>query len=413
MKSRDDFSQKTKDTLAKRVGYHCSNPNCMRLTIGLKQGQLDSALSLGEAAHITAASEGGPRFDSLLTTNERRSISNGLWLCSTCATLIDRDEQFYTTALLHDWKKIAEKKASDAITIPFLTQIEKNEENFSYTREKSFYMSLNLDNKLSEFKMKMKIHNPTFLLEGSENYEISQGFLTLNDNKRPYEEIEIRRFNLFGNERLDIFGRYFQVIISITNGSPDNYFFGYDINFDNVKRRLTGFENLIPIIKSEKLTFFLPKYNKSIPIIRSNDPTRESLLRKSTGNIELMEKISDIQDYFDITFDLPYSTESETVEKMEIIYNSITGKECLNLIGIPDEEIDFNVLESFVIEKTLLTTKDIITDVIEILDYRFTPKNYYILSGEMAFNPSTQLWEINKSGIAVNCTFRCEKVIQS
>ena len=32
--SRDDFSPKIKETLAKRAGYLCSNPNCKQLTVG-------------------------------------------------------------------------------------------------------------------------------------------------------------------------------------------------------------------------------------------------------------------------------------------------------------------------------------------------------------------------------------------
>lgn len=110
MNFRDDFTQKTKDILAKRVGYICSNPNCMRMTVGPKQGEADSALSLGQAAHITAASVGGPKYDKTLTTQERKSVNNGLWLCYSCATLIDRGELYYTKELLHSWKESAEKK---------------------------------------------------------------------------------------------------------------------------------------------------------------------------------------------------------------------------------------------------------------------------------------------------------------
>ena len=31
---RDDFSQRTKDLLANRVGWKCSNPNCRKATRG-------------------------------------------------------------------------------------------------------------------------------------------------------------------------------------------------------------------------------------------------------------------------------------------------------------------------------------------------------------------------------------------
>ncbi|MBX8937754.1 hypothetical protein [Enterococcus gilvus] len=410
MKSRDDFSQKTKDTLAKRVAYHCSNPDCMRQTVGPKQGTSDSALSLGQAAHITAASIGGPRFNSSMTREERKSIHNGLWLCCSCATLIDRDEQYYTAELLNAWKVLAEKNASDAITKPILNHIEKNKKQFSYKKENSLYMSLDLDEKLSEFKRIMKRNNLAFSLEGPENYAVSHGFLTLNNNKRPHEEIEIRKFKLLRYERLDIFGRYFQVIISITDGVPDNFLFTFDINFNDVKRRLTGFENLLPILESKKLTFSIPDYKDAIPIQTANMPEWENQLLQSRGSIKLMENIIDIQEHFGITFNLPHPAETGTVEKIDIIYNSIIGKECLNLSGIPDELIDSEDRKPNVIEKTLLTPENNFTETIELLNYRFIPVDYYILPGMMDFNQTTQLWEINNSGVPVTCTFKCEQI---
>jgi hypothetical protein len=74
---RDDFPQKTKETLAKRVAYHCSNPECKMLTIGPNSDK-DKASNIGVAAHITAASEGGPRYDTSITSEQRASINNGI-----------------------------------------------------------------------------------------------------------------------------------------------------------------------------------------------------------------------------------------------------------------------------------------------------------------------------------------------
>lgn len=106
-KNRDDFSQQVKDTLAKRVGYHCSNPNCQKPTIGAQEGDTKS-INIGIAAHIAAAAPGGPRYDSSMTSEERSSIDNGIWLCSNCSIMIDRDEHKYTIELLKKWKKQAE-----------------------------------------------------------------------------------------------------------------------------------------------------------------------------------------------------------------------------------------------------------------------------------------------------------------
>lgn len=71
----------------------------------------NKSLSIGKAAHITAASEGGPRYDRNLTSAQRKHISNGIWLCSSCADIIDLDEDTYPTTLLKDWVASAERHA--------------------------------------------------------------------------------------------------------------------------------------------------------------------------------------------------------------------------------------------------------------------------------------------------------------
>lgn len=111
---RDDFSVKTKEELAKRVGYLCSNPQCRKTTIGAQDGQ-GGTINIGEAAHICAASPGGKRYDESMTPEERSDISNGIWLCRNCAAMIDRDEECFTKEILYLWKELAEREANQAI----------------------------------------------------------------------------------------------------------------------------------------------------------------------------------------------------------------------------------------------------------------------------------------------------------
>ncbi len=108
---RDDFPRRTIETLAKRVGNRCSNPDCGQTTSG-PHTEDAKAVNIGVAAHITAASIGGPRYDPSLTPKERQSIKNGIWLCQTCAKLVDSDESRYLVTLLRDWKKRAEDQSS-------------------------------------------------------------------------------------------------------------------------------------------------------------------------------------------------------------------------------------------------------------------------------------------------------------
>jgi hypothetical protein len=107
VRNRDDFTKRTVDILGKRVGFLCSNPTCRKFPIGPHE-EADKATIIGIAAHITAASPDGPRFDSELTDEQRSHIDNGIWLCCNCATLIDKDFTKYPVVELHKWKSDAE-----------------------------------------------------------------------------------------------------------------------------------------------------------------------------------------------------------------------------------------------------------------------------------------------------------------
>ena len=112
--ARDDFDQKTKQLMADRVGHQCANPNCRQQTSGPQVDPL-KALNVGVAAHITAASPSGPRYDDRMTEEERTSPDNGIWLCQICAKLIDNDPQAYPVDLLRRWRYHSEGAARLAI----------------------------------------------------------------------------------------------------------------------------------------------------------------------------------------------------------------------------------------------------------------------------------------------------------
>lgn len=106
--NRDDFSAKTKELLAKRVGYRCSNPACRKLTCGANDNPSDFT-NIGVAAHICAAADGGPRYDRNMSSVERKNYANGIWLCQSCSKLIDSDISRYTVDKLNRWKSNAEE----------------------------------------------------------------------------------------------------------------------------------------------------------------------------------------------------------------------------------------------------------------------------------------------------------------
>jgi len=111
---RDNFPAKIIDTLSRRAGFFCSNPDCRKHTVGSNEAQ-DKSTLVGIAAHITAASPGGARYDESITSAQRSAITNGIWLCPSCSTLIDKDPRKFSVELLNDWKAQVEKESADKL----------------------------------------------------------------------------------------------------------------------------------------------------------------------------------------------------------------------------------------------------------------------------------------------------------
>lgn len=104
--ARDDFSEPVKLALAKRASYICSNPECRVLTIAPSDVDPLKVIYVGKAAHITAASSGGPRFDESLSPEARASITNAIFLCSTCADTIDKNGGLdFSESSIKKWKE--------------------------------------------------------------------------------------------------------------------------------------------------------------------------------------------------------------------------------------------------------------------------------------------------------------------
>lgn len=112
-KRKDDFDLDVKIALAKRAGYHCSFPGCNALTVGPSQESDIATTASGTACHISAASAGSAarRYDSTLTSAQRKSIANGIWLCYDHGKIIDTDEVRYTIPQLRKWRELAERRA--------------------------------------------------------------------------------------------------------------------------------------------------------------------------------------------------------------------------------------------------------------------------------------------------------------
>src|SRR5438309_123341 len=99
----DDFSKPTADTIGKRAAFICSNPECRRATLSPSDIDPEKFIYVGVAAHIRAASLGGPRYAATMTAAERSAASNGIFLCCNCSVMIDKnDGSGFPFELLHN-----------------------------------------------------------------------------------------------------------------------------------------------------------------------------------------------------------------------------------------------------------------------------------------------------------------------
>lgn len=98
---RDNFSEDTKRQLAWSVGNVCSI--CGHATHGPNE-DFSGSINNGVAAHITAAASGGPRYDPNMTEAERKSFNNGIWVCPTHGSLIDKVHLAFSVSDLQSYK---------------------------------------------------------------------------------------------------------------------------------------------------------------------------------------------------------------------------------------------------------------------------------------------------------------------
>jgi hypothetical protein len=128
----DRFPEAVRRELELKAAARCSAPFCREAT---SAASADGRVArIGVAAHIAAASPGGPRYDASMSAAERRSSSNGIWLCQDHARLIDVDPSRYSASLLREWKRIAERRpllsahgeTADLYDLPTLQRIAGN-----------------------------------------------------------------------------------------------------------------------------------------------------------------------------------------------------------------------------------------------------------------------------------------------
>ena len=115
---RDDFTSTTRRTLAERVACRCSFPGCGTITVGPNSKDPTKSINNGIAAHIHAAASNGPRYKNDITRDDRRHITNGIWMCRHHGNLVDADFTEYSPDTLRNWKSATERRAAESLKLP-------------------------------------------------------------------------------------------------------------------------------------------------------------------------------------------------------------------------------------------------------------------------------------------------------
>ncbi|CAJ1836190.1 hypothetical protein [Aeromonas veronii] len=195
--ARDNFTKSVIETLKARVSHRCSNPDCRVPTSAPSNG--NKAHTIGVAAHICAASPGGPRYNAEMSTHERKDINNAIWLCQNCSVKIDRDPNSFSVDLLNSWKIEAERKAtlelgkklpSDEEAVSLLTAALTGHTNNAITnviRNSHKATNTALENLDPRFKVQSSYNNgiTTFTLHAKENVPIAMTIFNRKD--KPYD----------------------------------------------------------------------------------------------------------------------------------------------------------------------------------------------------------------------------------
>lgn len=193
--ARDNFLKSTINVLRERVNYFCSNPSCKISTVSAHSSN-EKTTTTGIAAHICAASENGPRYDNKMSTMDRISITNGIWLCCNCATMIDKDHIKYSVDTLISWKKEAEKRVvsnhgqiyftADEAKIQFEIQLIERRNEFERLLTLSTTPNTELKFQLEEITCKLQDLEESYKQEITLRKEIEET-LYIFKNKVPYD----------------------------------------------------------------------------------------------------------------------------------------------------------------------------------------------------------------------------------
>lgn len=108
------YTRSTLMALAHFSGSLCYCPGCPEPVLREVDGKIRLIV---EVAHIRAAFPDGPRYDEMMTDDQRRDLPNLLLLCRPHHDEVDDEKnvEIYTAEVLHRWKKQRESDPREAL----------------------------------------------------------------------------------------------------------------------------------------------------------------------------------------------------------------------------------------------------------------------------------------------------------
>lgn len=112
---RDRVPRAQEKVVIARSGDKCAYPGCgIALTIE-SQSSGDQPKATGKVAHIAAASPGGPRYDATMTSAQRGSAENLIYLCGPHHDAVDFQLEHHSRQFLLEAKRSHEETVSRAV----------------------------------------------------------------------------------------------------------------------------------------------------------------------------------------------------------------------------------------------------------------------------------------------------------
>ena len=183
------------------------------------------------------------------------------------------------------------------------------------------------------------------------------------------------------------------------------YSFG---ELSDVHERLFYFDKVKPIVQAKRIRVIASGREKHDFCVDMTALDKEWRDHKELTEfwISQMNKIAEIEEYYNIHFDLPKKADEEEFGTIEILFDSIHRRCCRTLPGLPEKVVnDMKDQETIVFDEEMsIGYLDSLMDL-QLFGYSFRPIDQYIIPCELYWNESNSCYETLNGGIPIGVEF--------